>query len=304
MKIFVTGANGFVGSHLVDGLSDAGHEVRGSSRSRFDGFDETKHIVAGADDDFAPLIADVDLVIHAAGVAHNPTRDPQELRNLFEKGNRDWTRSLASAVDDSEVRGMIHISSIAAAGDYNAGNDKLETLSDYGRSKFEAEPAVTALEASGKLGVNLRPPLIYGKGTKGNWAKIQGLAATSLPLPFATVNNERSYLGIDQLCGAVNAIIEKLDHEELSGTYEIADDELVSLKEVVSALRSGFGKAPRLVPFPSGLMKRVLESLGKTQMAKGLFDDLKLNTSPFKKAFDWAPSETTLAGMARSVTTA
>ncbi|MDF1826345.1 MAG: NAD-dependent epimerase/dehydratase family protein [Verrucomicrobiales bacterium] len=300
MKILVTGASGFVGSHLVRSLQKNGHEVLGTSRTKFDGFDEGVHVIAGMDDDFASLIEDVDLVVHAAGVAHHPTNDPVELRALFEKGNRDWTQRLAAAVAESSVRGMIHISSIAAAGEMagDAQEDQaLEFLSDYGRSKREAEPAVSELGTVGKLGVNLRPPLIYGKGTKGNWAKIQRLAETGLPLPFLRVLNQRSYLSINNLCDLVEAVSLKLDHPELSGTYQIADNGFVSLLEVLSSLREGFGQPPRLFPFPAGLMKIGFNLLGKRQMAKGLFDDLKLNAAPLRDAFDWVPAVTTLEGM-------
>ncbi len=304
----MTGVNGFVGSHFASFFRDQGHEVVGTARSHFEGFDPEHHYLAGADDDFSALLSGVDLVIHAAGVAHNPTSDPVELAALFEKGNRDWTRNLAAAVAASEVRGMIHISSIAAAGEPEKFGemgmrecDESSVCSDYGRSKRQAEPAVSALKESGKLGVNLRPPLIYGRGTKGNWAKIEKLAATGLPLPFGIVNNKRSYLGIENLCDLVSSIIGKIDDPGSSGTYHVADDQFVSLKEVVTALRAGSGKSAMLLPVPPGFMRFAFVCLGKTRMAKGLFDDLKLDTTSVKTAFNWTPRHSTLDSMKRSV---
>ncbi|MEM7602325.1 MAG: NAD-dependent epimerase/dehydratase family protein, partial [Verrucomicrobiota bacterium] len=245
MKILVTGANGFVGSNLVHALKIAGHEVIGSVREE-GARPSDSFIRADSSSDFSKLLDGFDAVVHAAGVAHNPTSDPVELKRLFDEGNLRWTQSIADAVTRSEVKTMVHISSIAAAGDppRNSSSgfgerDESDPKSDYGASKRAAETYVNALQAKGRLGVNLRPPLIYGVGTKGNWAKILKLARTPFPIPFSGVSNQRSYLGMDNLSDLVICILEKSDRADLSGTYHVADEGSYSLSEVIEAIRAG-----------------------------------------------------------------
>ncbi len=307
MKVLVTGATGFVGRHVIDFLRRAGHDVTGTVRAAGEVSDDNV-MVADSSTDFLPLLHGKDAVVHAAGVAHNPTSDPVKLKQLFDEGNRDWTQRIAAAVQSSSVIAMIHISSIAAAGKTAAVHqngfreeDESEPETDYGRSKREAEKFVTSLGDSGNLGVNLRPPLIYGAGTKGNWAKIVGLAKSPLPIPFASVRNQRSYLGIDNLCELIGAILERSDRSDLSGTYHVADHDLYSLAEVVEALRRGIGRNPGMIPFPVSIMRSALRAGGKQKMAEGLFDDLVLNTGMVEDAFDWTPSMPTLEGMQKSI---
>lgn len=309
MKVLVTGAGGFVGSHVMASLLGAGHEVTGTVRPGDRRAEEPGYLAADSGTDFGELLEGVDAVVHAAGVAHNPTRDREELKRLFAEGNREWTCRIAGAVADSGVRALIHLSSIAAAGpgagrhspdlgEEERQGEEPEPDSEYGRSKREAEPVVTALREVGKLGVNLRPPLIYGAGTKGNWAKLLSLAASGLPLPFASVANQRSYLGIGNLCDLLEAILRKSDRSDLSGTYAVADCGMFSLAEVVTAVRAGIGMPPRLFPFPPALMRRLLVAAGRGKMAEGLFDDLALDTAALREAFAWEPREMTLEAIA------
>ncbi|MDF2376391.1 MAG: NAD-dependent epimerase/dehydratase family protein [Verrucomicrobiales bacterium] len=307
MNVLVTGANGFVGSHVMRSLRAAGHEVTGTVRSGGECGTMENLIVADASSDFTLLVNEFDAVVHAAGVAHNPSRDPQTLKKLFDEGNRDWTRRLSEAVAGSGVKVLIHISSIAAAGEGKSVPDRgfreidqTEPQTDYGRSKREAEPFVSALQESGQLGVNLRPPLIYGVGTKGNWAKITALAKSGLPVPFAGVRNRRSYLGIENLCDLIHFILRESGRPELSGTYHVADEGAFSLSEIVTALREGLGRKPGMIPFPVSVMRNMLCLVGRKKMAQGLFDDLVLDTTSVQTAFSWQPETPTLRGVKRT----
>jgi len=309
MKILVTGANGFVGRCLVRHLAERGHAVTGTVRREFEGFDPAIHRVIREGQPFGSALDGVEAVVHAAGVAHRPSMEG----TLFLSGNRDWTVRIAEEVARSGVRALVHLSSIAAFGvpqdraclvaglrECDEGNPR----NLYGRSKREAEPAVEGLEESGVLGVNLRPPLIYGPGAPGNWAKLLKLVALPCPLPFASVDNRRSYLGIGSLCEAIDAVLAAAGSEggpQRSGTYHLAEAEPVSLREIVTVLRSAMGKPRGLFPFPSRALEAALGAVGKASMADGLFGDLVVDSSKFREIFGWNPSNETLDAMARSV---
>lgn len=293
MRVLVTGGNGFVGSRLVKSLADAGHEVVATVRRPFEGMDPDRYVVLAEEASFAPLLDRMDAVVHTAGVAHRPAATVEDYR----RGNRDLTVRLAADVAESGARAMIHLSSIAAR---EAAVADGRRPAAYGLSKLAAEPAVTALSEAGKLGVNLRPPLIYGPGAPGNWAKLVRLARLPFPLPFASVNNRRSYLALDHLVDAILAVIAKSDQPASSGTYELADRESPSLAEVVTAVRKGLSRRPGLIPFPPVILGKGLRIAGREAMAEGLFGDLLLDAGSFERTFEWKPARPTLEAMEAS----
>jgi len=308
VKVLVTGANGFVGRHLCEQLADAGYEVVPCTRrlAGDSGIEGARYLEE--DENWNDLLDGIDAVVHTAGVAHQAAISADDPQRLFQKGNCDLTKSLAEAVAESDVKILIHVSSIAAAGytRYSEGaglseEDETDPKGDYGWSKRNCEPAVEALRDSGKLGVNLRPPLIYGKGAKGNWPKLLKLAKSHLPLPFASVKNRRSFLGIENLGELVSRILSGGFRPELSGTYHVADDEVVSLRDVVASLRAAEGRGPGMVGFPIGLIERGLQMMSKETVSDGLFADLVLDIKKAKETFSWQPSVKTLEGMRMSV---
>lgn len=288
MKILVTGASGFVGRSILDALLAGSVEATGGWRR---GGDIPQGVPGCLIDPESPaeVVARFDVVVHAAGVAH--LRPGAESDLLFEQGNSGFTRNLVDAVAETPARALLHISSIAAR----------KAESSFGKSKREAEGFVESLQGAGKLGVNLRPPLIYGAGAKGNWAKVIRLAQLPLSLPFRSVDNARSYLGIDDLCAAVFCFLEHYEEAEKTGTYEIADMSEVSLREVVSAIRLGLGRGAGLLPFPPACLDRPLRLLGCSGMAEGLFGNLHLDSTAFANTFEWMPNPSTLESMADSV---
>jgi UDP-glucose 4-epimerase len=158
-----------------------------------------------------------------------------------------------------------------------------------------------ALAESGKLGVNLRPPLIYGPDAPGNWGKFVRLARLPMLLPFSSVRNRRSYLGLDHLGEAIEAILSAPADPSRSGTYEVADRETPSLPEVLAAVRRGLARPAGLMPFPPGILERALRLAGREAMAEGLFCDLLLDSRPFEEAFSWRPASPTLEAMERTL---
>lgn len=299
----VTGAGGFVGRHLVAALGGAGHEVIPWVRREIPG----AFVVDLARVDSVKFDG-VDAVVHSAGVTPFAVGAGGNISGLFFEGNTAVTSALAKAVAASEVRFFVHLSSIAAAGftGYSSGrglseDEAIEPAGSYGKSKFLAEGPVEELRFAGKMGVNLRLPLLYGDGAGGNWRRLVRLARSPLPLPFGAVKNRRSFCGIENLTDLVLTILARGDEPARSGTYHVADAEVVSLSEVIGVLRSAYGEKAGMFSFPPAIIQKLFKVAGRGSAGEGLFGDLVINSARVCETFSWSPAVETLEGMRRSV---
>jgi nucleoside-diphosphate-sugar epimerase len=174
----VTGASGFIGSHLCEVLRERGHEVRAMVRasSRLDKLElgaAGKPFVlahAGLDDiaAMAAAMADVDIVYHVAGTTAAFDRKG------FDRTNVEGVANLFAAIARARAQGrgprrVVHVSSLMAAGPSHDRNPRREHhrhergFTDYGDSKLEGETVAVAAARAGEVElVIVRPPLVYG----------------------------------------------------------------------------------------------------------------------------------------------
>ena len=155
MRVAVTGATGFVGSHVIRRLSASGHQVRILARRMPIAAltpEKPLEVVLGDLDDqpaLSRLVSGVDAVIHVAGVVK--ARRAAEFHKVNVEGTRHVAAELAGT--SPEVR-VIHVSSLAA---------REPGLSPYCRSKRGGEEAIRALPNPTRLTI-IRPPAVYGPG--------------------------------------------------------------------------------------------------------------------------------------------
>ncbi len=165
-RILVTGATGFVGSHLAESLLEAGNMVRLLVRdpSRLKWFSPAQYeIVTGGFSDVNVLrtaVQDVDAVIHCAGVTK--TARPDEFFQINEVATRDLCREAERA----GVRRFVHCSTLAVCGPSLPGrvireSDEARPITNYGRSKLAGEIAVRE-ECKSTDWVIMRPPAVIG----------------------------------------------------------------------------------------------------------------------------------------------
>lgn len=310
-RILVTGASGFLGRHLVAALNRAGFPLtlavrgeacslaayRSDSAVRFVPYDLSRQ-----DQDLAAAMEDVVAVVHLAGLAHV---GPEVGADAFDRANARATGLLADAAILSDARLFIHMSSIAAI----TGNAAHDTIDDntpphpvtpYGESKLAAETHVEKLAQRSICAISLRPPLVIGHGAKGNWARLQKLADTGLPLPFASARNRRSVASADLLTNAVLTLCRKLPAPDRSGNYCIADPAPLSFGAMLTELRSGMQRPARLVPCPYTVLAWAGELSGRRQWLSSLIDDLVIDPSRFFSTFSFQPSIDLRAAIRRS----
>ncbi|RUO26257.1 hypothetical protein CWE09_05960 [Aliidiomarina minuta] len=287
-KVLITGANGFIGSKLCKSVSGEKYEVVPATRAQVGSI--------GQDTDWYQLLQGVDQVIHLAARAHAKHRPKGERLDWFREVNTAGTLSLAKQAIEAGVKRFIFFSTIGVSGDGSSsdGSDvideksKIEPANDYALSKYEAECGlISVFESSECELLIIRPPLVYGADAPGNFRKLLQLADSPLPLPFAKVDNSRSMLSIENLSDFVIRILQT--QESHAGTYVLADDETVSMAEIIEALREGLGRSNNNSAVAPGLIKTGAQLTGKAAMYQQLCGNLVISNKKAKATFDWQP---------------
>ena len=227
-RVLITGKNSYIGTSLENWL------MREPDQYKVDTVDMRD--VSWKEKDFSQY----DVVFHVAGIAH-VSSDPK-MEGLYYKVNRDLTIETAEKAKAEGVKQFIFMSSIIVYGDSSSSKRVIDrntvpTPSNfYGNSKLQAEEGIKDLETADFKIVVLRPPMIYGKGSKGNYPKLANMAK-KIPV-FHDIDNERSMLHIDNLCEFIKVMI---DHED-TGLYFPQNKEYVKTSELVKTIAEVQGK--------------------------------------------------------------
>lgn len=296
-RILVTGSSGFVGRHLVARLISDGHTLNLASRTPNKPAATTSNVQTiaigdiGPETDWRQALAGCDTVIHLAG--QTASTGPGD--TVCERVNNLGTQRLTEQAAAAGASTFIFLSSVMALVDNwspHVVTDATASIatSPYGISKLHAEQHVAAFARDGRRSVSLRPPMIYGPGAKGNWRRLQQLAASGLPLPFGSIANRRTLVSVRNVVDAI-ARVASAGPGAPSGTYLAGDEDAVSLADIVRLLRAGRHRPSLLVPVPPALLRTPLRLAGLHAIANSLFADLELDSSGFRTAFTWKPAE-------------
>jgi len=262
IRVLVTGADGFVGRHLVPYLVARGYAVIAASRAKAN-FDSLNVATVPLPDlsglfDWQPILDQCDAVVHLAGIAHKYAND-----TFYDRVNHHATSALARAISRGTSKHLVFISSIAAqSGSYAdhvlTEDDFPKPNNAYGRSKFAAEQAIRAAGISYTI---LRPVVIYGEGEKGNFAAVHRVSQLPIPLPFGALSAQRSVLSIENFSSAVETVLR--NPRAQGETFIVSDPEPVTVAQLIARNRASHGKAARLMPVPESLIKLALRMLGQ-----------------------------------------
>ena len=227
-NILITGKNSYIGTSLENWLMREPDKYKVDTVDMKDGSWKEK--------DFSLY----DVVFHVAGIAH--VSSDSKMEDLYYKVNRDLTIETAEKAKAEGVKQFIFMSSIIVYGDSSSSKRIIDRntvpmpSNFYGNSKLQAEEGIKDLESDDFKIVVLRPPMIYGKGSKGNYPRLANMAK-KIPV-FPDIDNERSMLNIDNLCEFIKVMI---DHEE-TGLYFPQNKEYVKTSELVKLIGEIHGK--------------------------------------------------------------
>lgn len=292
--VLVLGAAGFIGRALVARLAARGRRVVAASRvpAAFAADVETRSTGnLTATTDWPSLLAGADSVVHLATRAHAL---PEE-GDAWIGAEAAASHALAAAARVLGIRRVVLMSSIKAhggTGHFHA-SDPLRPTDPYGRAKAAVEQAMR--DAGAPL-VVLRPPLVYGPGVKANFRALVRLIASGLPLPFASIDNRRSLIFLENLLDLVELA---LDHPRAPGRAFLArDDRDVSTAELARLIARAIRRQDRLFPCPPVLLRGAARLVGRGEAADRLLETLTADDEPTRRTLDWRPRVTLEDGIA------
>lgn len=235
-RILITGANSYIGTSFEKWMQQFGDNYQ------IDTID--MHGDQWKEKDFSQY----DSVFHVAGIAHaDVSKVSEETKQLYYKVNCDLAVETAEKYKN-DLNGkngqFIYMSSIIIYGEETNINKKRvitpETQPNpsnfYGDSKWKAEKKMTPLKNDTFRIAIIRPPMIYGEGSKGNYQQLVKIA--NLTPVFPNINNERSMLNINRLCCFIKIRIDSCD----SGVFFPQDPVLQRTSFMVKEIAASKGK--------------------------------------------------------------
>jgi nucleoside-diphosphate-sugar epimerase len=275
MKVLVTGASGFLGSHVAEQLSSAGHDVRAlvrkSSNKKFlETLPRVELAYGGIEDadKVAEACVGVDAIVHSAGIVK--AKHPDDFAKTNVEGTRNVLEGAKAASGKNgapNLKRFVLVSSLEAVGPSKDGSpvpiDQENPVTAYGRSKLEAEKVAKSYAKDLPITI-LRPTGIYGPRDVEIFEAFRSVKNGVLPL----TGDGKSKLTLVYGPDAARACIAAIDANVPSGsTYFVTDGEVYEQREMMEELERAVGKKAFLrFGIPNGVIgvaARFVEAYGK-----------------------------------------
>lgn len=262
--LMITGASGFIGTNFIEKYKDDFNIIPVCLiENRPEDLDYTG----------------IDCILHLAALVHQMNGAPEE--KYFEV-NTELTKRLAHKAKEAGVGHFVFYSTVKVYGydgDLQNQNFILDEYSPctpndpYGKSKYEAEKYLEALQSEKfKVGI-IRPPMVYGTGVKGNMLSLIKLVDKVTILPFNYNEFKRSIVYIDNLL----EITKRMIVEEKIGIIIPQDTSAASIKEIIEGIAEGLGKKVFLFRFPNFIFKLLIKI--KPQVMVRLYGGLQFKNN-------------------------
>ncbi len=313
MRAFVTGASGFIGSHLVRALKSRGWDVRAFvHKTRLEEIPDVISVV-GDIQDAAALekgMAGADVVFHLAAAVGSIVTDPRAFREV----NVGGTEAVLAAARKAGARRVVHFSSAGVLGAVKSGDVADEDYPPaphtlYDRTKFEAEQAARRAAADGLDVVIVRPGWAYGPGDRRTFKLIRAVCRRKLVL-VGGASGRQTPVYIDDLTAGTLLAAEK---GRSGAVYHLAGDEILSAAEMVRVMAGACEVAPPRLKLPKALLVVAAEVLEKVfSVAKKeaplnrgklafFLDPKAMSSARAKTEFGFAPKTDFRTGATRAV---
>ena len=224
----------------------------------------------------------------------------------FRRVNVEGTAALACKAAAAGVRRFVFLSSIKVNGEFTkqeqpfTADDVPAPEDPYGFSKHEAELVLRQIanETSMEVAI-IRPPLVYGPGVKANFESIMRWLARGVPLPLATVTeNRRSLVALDNL---VDLVATCLNHPAAANqTFLVSDGEDLSTAELLKRIGGALGHPARLFYMPPELLKLGANVVRNPGIYQRLCGSLQVDIAKTRQLLGWIPPVPVDEGLRRA----
>jgi UDP-glucose 4-epimerase len=288
----VTGASGFVGSHLMEEMTRRGLPVRGVTRGTAPGL--TTIPSYGPEMDWSNCLEGVDTVVHLAARVHVMRETASDPLSLFREANVTATINLARQAAAAGVCRFVFVSSIKVNGERTepgkpfTADDPPNPQDPYGISKAEAEAALMALGRETGMEITIiRPPLVYGPGVGGNFRSLMKWAKSGMPSIFGAVKNKRSFVHVKNLC---DLLITVLDHPNAGNqVLLVSDGRDVSTDELFQALAAKAGHRSHSIHLAPAILRLMGRISHRQEPIDRLTQSLQIDLRKTTQSLDWSP---------------
>ncbi|MGX7107179.1 NAD-dependent epimerase/dehydratase family protein [Hutsoniella sourekii] len=259
-RVLITGKSSYIGNRLAEWLSQWPDQYQVDKVSLKESTWQEQSWSA------------YDCVVHVAGIAHNSS-DPK-LEDLYYQVNRDLTVKAAEKAKTDGVSQFVYLSSMIVFGSKKSRIDS-HTQPDpdnfYGDSKLQGELGILPLQDKHFQVAIVRPPMVYGPGSKGNFPKLVKLARLT-PI-FPDYDNKRSMIYVENLMAELQAIID----QNLSGYFHPQNQDYVKTSEMVRQIAEVSGHKIYLTK----VFNPLIHLMKNQEIVKKMFGDLYYTNSTF-----------------------
>lgn len=287
MRVAISGANGFVGRYLCQYLSSRQYSVTAITRKAFSLPGVENRLIA----DFTDIksaqqpLAGCDCLVHLAGLAHAKKASIKDYYRI----NVDQSLAMATAAANAGIKRFIYISSVKVNGETTGlqpfrPSDPAQPEDDYGRSKWQAEQALTEFcKTRGVELIIIRPPLIWGNNNKGNLAKLEKAVSLHLPLPLAAIDNRRDIVSLENLSSLITHCLSIAVPN--NPVLLVSDGKALSTTQIIELLARRMNKKVLLFRLPQSLI--TLFKMKK--LHQRLFANLEIDIENTIQVTNWRP---------------
>jgi len=315
MNVFVTGGTGFIGSHVVDYLTEAGNinDIRCLVRGEEKWLESKSFTKISGDlhsiQTIEKALEEIDAIIHLAAIVKAPTQKE------FDYANVEATEHLVRLANRAGVKKMVVLSSLAAAGPSNGRplteEDPLQPVSMYGKSKKKMEEMIHEVAGSELSVTILRPPAVYGPRENQIYSLFKMMSLGVAPM---VGDGEKPELSLIYVKDLVQAIAKSINHSQQGvNTYFVSGREITNWNRINEIVQTVLGKKnisihlkPTWVKKIAGFIETTATLMGSypvvnKEKANEMILEWTCNHQKAKKELNYQPQYSLEEGISRTL---